>query len=209
MYDESGNPVWYSTSGPISGTSYQGDLLQFAGGQSMSGTYRSPSATNIGAINIVFQDQTHATLIFSEGTQVSIERFRFGTPVIPKITLSEVSDSFFEPSTLREVSWPYSVNATSQQTIIGSSSDIPIALYSLSTTGTAFTISELAAYDNNGKVSPYFSGLINGQRIAAGSTVAFSLTAPMTRGATSDLMYRFRVLETGQSFFYRVAFKTN
>jgi len=43
MYDSSGNPVWYSTSGAMSSsTLYQGRWDQYSGGQTLTGTYKAP-----------------------------------------------------------------------------------------------------------------------------------------------------------------------
>lgn len=77
MYDDSGNPVWYLTSGAITGSTYQGNLLQYSGGQTMMGTYRAPTSTSAGTTTVQFQDKTHATITLPGGKQVSLERFRF------------------------------------------------------------------------------------------------------------------------------------
>jgi hypothetical protein len=45
MYDDAGNPVWYFSAGPMSDpTHYEGEWLQFANGQTMTGAYHPPSA---------------------------------------------------------------------------------------------------------------------------------------------------------------------
>lgn len=46
MYNEAGDPVWYFTAGPMSSpTHFEGDWLQFSGGQTLAGAYRSPPVT--------------------------------------------------------------------------------------------------------------------------------------------------------------------
>jgi hypothetical protein len=77
MYDESGNPVWYSTAGSITGSTYQGSLTQFSGGQSLTSAYRAPASTTIGEVSVSFTDRTHAVVTLPGGRQVSLERFRF------------------------------------------------------------------------------------------------------------------------------------
>jgi hypothetical protein len=77
MYDESGNPVWFSTAGAITGSTYQGSLLQFSGGQSLTSAYRVPASTTIGDVTVQFTDKTHAVVTLPGGRQVGLERFRF------------------------------------------------------------------------------------------------------------------------------------
>jgi hypothetical protein len=62
MYDESGNPVWYSAAGAITGSTYQGSLTQFLGGQSLTSAYRAPASTTIGDVSVSFTDRTHAVV---------------------------------------------------------------------------------------------------------------------------------------------------
>ena len=45
MYDDAGKPLWYFSAGPMgSPTSFAGAILQFANGQTMTGSYHPPSA---------------------------------------------------------------------------------------------------------------------------------------------------------------------
>ena len=68
MYDDAGNPVWYLSAGPLSSpTTYHGNLLFIAGGQTESGPYHPPStATSIGTVDLNFSAVDQATLTFTE-----------------------------------------------------------------------------------------------------------------------------------------------
>lgn len=58
-------------------------------------------------------------------------------------------------------------------------------------------------------VVPTLSGLTNGQVIADGETATFVIQSPFTLGATVNLVYSFSVLETGQTFSYKLRLTTN
>ncbi len=79
MYDAAGRPVWYVSSGSMTGTTlYQGRLLQYAGGQTLTGSYRPPGApSDAGAINVQFGSTASATLTLPNGGQVALTRFTF------------------------------------------------------------------------------------------------------------------------------------
>ncbi len=70
MYAETGNPVWYYSSGPLSTfSSYSGTLLQFANGQAIGAPYRAPSApVSAGTISIEFSAADKAEMTISDGT---------------------------------------------------------------------------------------------------------------------------------------------
>jgi cytochrome c553 len=80
MYDASGNPVWYA-SGPAALTgdnTYQGTLLEYTGGQTLTGTYQAPSGTSsMGDITVQFTSATTGMLTLPDGEQVPIQRFAF------------------------------------------------------------------------------------------------------------------------------------
>lgn len=80
MYDASGNPVWYA-SGPValtSGNTYQGELAEFSGGQTLTGMYQAPTGVaNAGNITIQFSSPTVGTLTLPDGNQIPIQRFAF------------------------------------------------------------------------------------------------------------------------------------
>ena len=67
----------------------------------------------------------------------------------------------------------------------------------------------IVATDRNGFTSPQFVGLSEGMIVAAGSAVEFSLVTDLSGGRTSDLLFSFEVMETGDSFSYVWAFKSN
>jgi hypothetical protein len=73
MYDGAGNPVWYLSAGPMSSpTHYTGNLLQFSGGQTMSGPYKVPTATPIGSITIDFTSLTTGTMTLSDAAATAL-----------------------------------------------------------------------------------------------------------------------------------------
>lgn len=79
MYDASGNPIWYSTSGPMStATLYLGIWQQFANGQTLTGTHHLPSnPSNVGAVTLQFTNAVEATLTLPGGRQIPLTRYRF------------------------------------------------------------------------------------------------------------------------------------
>ena len=79
MYDASGNPVWYA-SGPAAlvGNAYQGSWTVYQGGQTLTGTYRAPTATTTaGSLTIQFASPSTATLTLPDGRQIPIQRYAF------------------------------------------------------------------------------------------------------------------------------------
>ena len=79
MYDASGNPIWYSTSGPMStATRYLGTWQQFANGQTLTGAYRPPSNPgNVGTVTLQFINATNATLTLPDARVIPLTRYRF------------------------------------------------------------------------------------------------------------------------------------
>ena len=79
MYDGSGNPLWYLSIGAMSNPqTFQNNWLQYANGQTLTGTYKAPGdPVAVGALSIQFQDAANATLTLPTGTQLPITRFRF------------------------------------------------------------------------------------------------------------------------------------
>ena len=78
-YDAQGRPVWYPSSGAMTGTTlYQGRLLQYAGGQTLTGGYRPPaSVADLGQITLQFAGPASATLTLPNGTPIALSRFTF------------------------------------------------------------------------------------------------------------------------------------
>ena len=64
MYDGAGQPVWYYSAGPMTSvTGYSGALLQFAGGQTLAGSYHAPTTpATVGSLAIAFTAPDAATL---------------------------------------------------------------------------------------------------------------------------------------------------
>jgi hypothetical protein len=79
VYAPDGRADWVVSSGTMtSPLSYSGRLLSFRGGQTLVGDYKAPGpATDVGALDIQFSDDRHATLTWPGGT-VPIERLAFG-----------------------------------------------------------------------------------------------------------------------------------
>jgi len=84
MYDNTGNPVWY-TSGPApmnSDTQYIGKWLSYGGGQTLNGTYKPATLTNgaVGSVMINFSSPTAGVMQMPNGSLIPIVRFPFGPP---------------------------------------------------------------------------------------------------------------------------------
>jgi alpha-tubulin suppressor-like RCC1 family protein len=79
MYDANGNPVWYA-SGPAALVNdvYQGEWLSYVGGQTLTGSYQSPTgASAAGALTIQFSSPTTGLLSLPNGRVIPIQRFSF------------------------------------------------------------------------------------------------------------------------------------
>jgi lysyl endopeptidase len=78
MYDDSGNPRWFSSFGQMSSTSaYSNSWLSFGFGQTFTSNYRQPTVTNsnVGFIGLNFTTPTTPILTLPTGRQVQLERF--------------------------------------------------------------------------------------------------------------------------------------
>ncbi|HEY3181020.1 MAG TPA: hypothetical protein VGL25_19320 [Casimicrobiaceae bacterium] len=83
MYDEAGNPLWYLTAGALSSpTHFEGDWLEYSGGQTMAGPYRAPTARNLGRVTIDFAAFDDATITFTEGA--TVKRLKKNVPKASK-----------------------------------------------------------------------------------------------------------------------------
>lgn len=82
MYDDSANPVWYSSYGAVDGgVALQASLRRFSGGQGMTQPYAGPPDNEeIGGVTLRFQSHTQASLTLPGGRTVPITRFVFGDP---------------------------------------------------------------------------------------------------------------------------------
>ena len=78
MYDDSGNPVWYASSGNMNATRYQGQWLQYVNGQTLTGPYKFPDPpVSVGSVALEFTGRTNAMLTLPNGKQIALSRFRF------------------------------------------------------------------------------------------------------------------------------------
>jgi alpha-tubulin suppressor-like RCC1 family protein len=80
MYDANGNPIWYSSQGPMTGTSsYQGNWIQYGYGQTLTGSFQSASVVNanVGALTIQFSSPTAGMMTLPDGRQIPFIRFLF------------------------------------------------------------------------------------------------------------------------------------
>ncbi len=80
MYDASGNPVWYVADTPAvsNAQTFTGTWLQFANGQTLTGSYRAASLANgnVAPVTIQFQGAENAILTLPSGS-LPLTRFRF------------------------------------------------------------------------------------------------------------------------------------
>jgi hypothetical protein len=78
MYDASGNPVWYVADALMqSPSSFTGPLLQFAGGQTLGGTYRAPGApASVGSLTLQFTSSEQALVTLSDDAFPSFKAFK-------------------------------------------------------------------------------------------------------------------------------------
>lgn len=77
MYDDSGNPIWYSSAGKMaSPTTYKGSWQQFANGQTLAGAYRSPTGpVTVGQLTVEFTALDEATLTFTDSVTAAAAGF--------------------------------------------------------------------------------------------------------------------------------------
>ena len=86
MYDDTGHPVWYVSVASLSSSrAVGGTLLQFSGGQSLTGSYRSNSALpgNSGSMALNFPASGGATMVLPNGASVPITRYVFNAAAPP------------------------------------------------------------------------------------------------------------------------------
>lgn len=79
LYDDRGEPIWYSSQNAMTSTSaFQGTLTEYANGQTLTGTYRAPTAAaSRGTITINFSSRTTGTMTLPNGTSIPIQRYTF------------------------------------------------------------------------------------------------------------------------------------
>jgi hypothetical protein len=79
MYDSSGAPVWYIAQGVMdSPSAFTADLIQYAGGQTLTGAYQAPKGTtNLGQVRVNFSSAAEAVLTLPGGATTNLVRYRF------------------------------------------------------------------------------------------------------------------------------------
>ena len=156
------------------------------------------------------------SLVVNDGKQES-------KPTTTTITAAEVAQSValyeigggFIGSTETLRAWPYASGGTvsASVTCVGTGCDTTyeLASFKLKANGGSYTIANLTAVNatSGSPVAASFEGLRNGQTIAAGQTVDFTLRADFTKGRTVNLKYAFTIKETGERFSYNASLKTN
>ncbi len=99
LYEDSGQPVWYASSGTIaeggSGFQFSGDLRRYADGQSASSrTPRNPTSTSIGSLTISISgngNDSRAIATLPGGRAWGLQRFNFnGFAIGPSMNQPEV-----------------------------------------------------------------------------------------------------------------------
>ena len=93
LYEADGRPVWYVASGAFAldgaGYRFTGELRRYQDGQTLTGPWRQPTSTAVGAITVNFTGtgtDTRASMMLPGGRAWNVERFNFGginTPPAP------------------------------------------------------------------------------------------------------------------------------
>jgi carboxyl-terminal processing protease len=80
MYDDSGAPVWYLSSGALAEpTHYHSQWLAYRGGQTINGTYHPPATPqSAGDVDLRFTGATTAVLTLPDGRTIPLSRFPIG-----------------------------------------------------------------------------------------------------------------------------------
>lgn len=79
MYDDLGQPTWYSARGPMTTpTFFSAELTLTYGGQTLDGSYQQPvQMTDVGPMTLQFATDSSATLTLPGGRQVALVRYGF------------------------------------------------------------------------------------------------------------------------------------
>ncbi len=79
-YGSDGQPVWYMAIGAVTSRNrFSGDLIAYAGGQTLGGSYRAPTTLgSVGTVELVFTTDARGTLTIGSDS-VALERFEFAT----------------------------------------------------------------------------------------------------------------------------------
>ena len=98
MYGANGEPTWYVSSASVSGgTLVSGPLQQYTGGQSLLGTWRSPTANaqSSGTMEFHLTAPNVGTLVLPNGVVVALTRFPFNLPPLTLNTLKSCPESTY------------------------------------------------------------------------------------------------------------------
>jgi len=143
MYDDAGNPVWYLSAGPLSSpTTYHGNLLFIAGGQTESGPYHPPStATIIGTVDLNFNAVDQGTLTFNEAPAA---RATSVGPLAGRSSTRNLQRQYKHPKYVPPNTYKgsYDVTATSHSDVGGGAAHID-QTYLINFTGVTWALSDL------------------------------------------------------------------
>jgi hypothetical protein len=111
----------------------------------------------------------------------------------------------------KEFSWPYNSTSTVSANVSGipQPTEFTIDTFLLEASGSDFTIIKLETYDNAFVVQPFFEGLYEGKVIQDGDTIEFKLVSPLTDGQIAELVFKFEIAESGDTFRSNVTLRTN
>jgi hypothetical protein len=203
MYDGSGNPTWFLTQNTMTTSqTYQGALVEYGDGQTLTGTYRSPGVRNaaLGTVSLQFDSTTTATLTLPNGRSMAIQRFAFYTPPTDPAIDMPVSASTANVGAI--TIWPFGTHGSSHALDGHPGWDVEIAtgnsivaphggtvggLYQDSDGTYSFHIS----YGSNQRYRSDFtnietlaSGIANGASVTAGSALGIPKTRTQFIGST-------------------------
>jgi hypothetical protein len=111
MYDERGDPVWYFSAGPMSSpTHFEGDWLEFSGGQTLAGPYRRPTSKTLGRMSVDFAAFDDATITFTESASAKRNVNRAGftrAKIAPRSRSTHARSQFPAPTWSAADFWPF------------------------------------------------------------------------------------------------------
>ena len=118
MYDDIGNPIWYFSAGPMTTpTHYEGDVVLFAGGQTLTGPYHPPTTPQtIGHMTIDFTATDDATITITDDASSKA----FVSSAISKRTTGGIRSRLQIPRRIfgRDDQWPQWIGSVSQSFVV-------------------------------------------------------------------------------------------
>jgi uncharacterized protein (DUF1800 family) len=174
MYDNNGNPIWYMSQGPMTNLDlYQGEWQQYANGQTLTGSYKSPTVINaqVGSLTMQFTDPADATLTLPQGTQIPITHFQFSQAGSPPPVGADPAQITVTPASLA-----FGIQA------LGSGSS-PQSMTLTNTGGAAASLQFSLGGDNPGDFS-WYGSCSNGMNLVPGGNCTISVIfTPLASGA--------------------------